>query len=335
MLITDVVVGLQHGDEGKGKVCYNLLKQAEYNISVRFNGGPNAGHTIKDVSLDVVLHQLPCGVLFNKTSIIGSNCVIDISKLLDEINYLEMTGYKNIKNHLFISHNAHIIENKHIIEDKKKDSIGTTQSGIGPCYMEKVNRTGKRAIDFKNVFDEHKIKLINPLEYFYNLRNEKKTVLCEGAQGFKLDIDQGDYPYCTSSSCLIGAINTTGIPINSVRNVYGCCKIYDTYVGSKNFEPNDNILKKLGDSGKEFGSTTGRKRQCNWLNMSELKHSIFINGCTHIIINKCDIFEKNNIFKVENIQFDSMDYLKEYVKSEILKVDMKIVVIFSGSPYII
>lgn len=334
MLITDVIVGLQHGDEGKGKVAYNLIKKNNYDICVRFNGGPNAGHSIKDVSLDVVLHQLPCGILLNKTSIIGSNCVIDINKLLDEITYLERLGYRDIKKYLFISHNAHIIEDKHILQDKTNDIVGTTNSGIGPCYVDKVNRTGKRVIDYRDIFDKNNIYIINPLEFFYNIKNEC-TILCEGAQGLKLDIDQGDYPFCTSSSCLTGGINTTGIPLNSIRHVYGCCKIYDTYVGNKKFEPDDDEIQKLGEYGNEFGSTTGRKRQCNWLNLHDLQEAIFINGCTHVIMNKCDIFESAGIYNIYNQKFKNIEELKNHIRIELLKNNDKLSIFFSSSPYVI
>jgi adenylosuccinate synthase len=84
--------------------------------------------------------------------------------------------------------------------------------------------------------------------------------------------------------------------------VYGCCKLYDTYVGSKNFQPdNDHYLEQLG---KEFETT--RKRQCNWLNLYNLKKSIIVNGCTHIIFNKCDIFQEININKLLNSSDESL-----------------------------
>jgi len=151
-------------------------------------------------------------------------------------------------------------------------------------------------------------------------------ILFEGAQGFGLDIDFGDYPYVTSSTCTIGGIVSCGINFSQIDNVYGVAKPYETYVGSKEFQPKDNEdMKQLQIIGEEYGATTGRKRQCNWLNLDNLEKSINCNGCTHVIFNKCDIIKQINNFKVKvanekvkEIEFeDSEDMLKE-IKNYIL-----------------
>lgn len=339
MLYTDVVVGLQHGDEGKGKVTYHLLKHGKYSYSIRYNGGPNAGHTIKDKDKDseIVLHQVPCGVLFNITSIIGSGCVIDLNKLETELTYLENLGYINVRNYLHVAYNAHVIEGRHISLDNKNDTIGTTGSGIGPCYADKYKRTGKRCENYHDLISHMRIKIINPLVYFCNLPKEVKyEILCEGAQGFSLDIDWGDYPYCTSSSCLSSAIGSVGIPYNTIRGVYGCCKLYDTYVGNKVFQPKNNILlEKLGKNGNEIGSTTGRQRQCNWVNTESLQHAIFLNNCTHIIVNKCDIIEDSGIFVMDKITFDSIREMKQYFEIKVRDVKPNVQILYSYNPYTI
>ena len=337
-MIVDVVVGLQHGDEGKGKVVYNLLKQSTYNICLRFNGGPNAGHSIKYISLDLVLHQIPCGVLFKKTSIIGSNCVVDINKLQYELLYLENIGYKDVRKHLFIAYNAHIIQDTHIYSDLSKNLVGTTLSGIGNCYSDKALRTGMRAIDCKEILENMNIKLVEPVWLFKNMQETAKQckILCEGAQGYMLDIDHGEYPFCTSSSCLSGSICSSGIPSNLIRNVYGCAKIYDTYIGYKFFEPENDIqLQLIGETGNEYGSTTGRKRQCNWMNIENVKKAVFMNGCTHIIVNKCDIFKQINYYRIDDNIFETFEELQQYFESEMKTVNKNIQITFSENPYII
>lgn len=338
MFLTDVVVGLQHGDEGKGKVTYNLLQQEKYSYSIRYNGGPNAGHTIKvkDKNLTIVLHQIPCGVLHDTISFIGGGCVVDLEKLEEEICYLEQRGYHNVRKLLYIAYNAHIIEPQHITTDNCNDTIGTTKSGIGPCYSDKYNRTSKRVYDYGKRLLKMQIRQIDLLTYFTTLPNSVKyKILCEGAQGFSLDIDWGDYPYCTSSSCLSSGITSAGIPINSIRHVYGCCKIYDTYVGNKQFQPENNTqLETLANYGKEYGSTTGRKRQCNWLNIETLKMAIFINSCTHVIVNKCDIIQDTKIYVMDNITFDSFEVMQKYFE-HCIDPEKYLHIIYSYNPYTI
>lgn len=338
MFLTDIVIGLQHGDEGKGKVAYNLLKDGKYSYSIRYNGGPNAGHSIKDKdkNIDIVLHQVPCGVLHNIISFIGGGCVVDLVKLDEELTYLEEQGYSNVRKLLYISYNAHVIEKQHISMDKYNTMIGTTNSGIGPCYSDKYRRTGKRICNYDRTLTKMQLRAIDLLTYFHGLpKSFKYEILCEGAQGFSLDIDWGDYPYCTSSSCITSSITTAGIPIDSVRHVYGCCKMYDTYVGNKPFQPENNkLLKRLANHGQEFGSTTGRKRQCNWLNTETLQKAIFINSCTHVIINKCDIMKETNIFVIDNIPFDSFEEMQTYFEENV-NPDKTLQLLYSYNPYTI
>ena len=105
------------------------------------------------------------------------------------------------------------------------------------------------------------------------------NILCEGAQGFELDIDWGDYPYVTSSHCTSASALLNSIPAHAVRNIWGVGKVYDTYVGQKNFEPDNKVFEKIREIGEEYGATTGRPRQCNWLDIDRLIKSININNC--------------------------------------------------------
>ncbi len=127
-MITDIVIGLQHGDEGKGKVTHHLLKNGEYTHCIRFNGGCNAGHTIYHKGQKFVTHHIPAGVFFGVKSIIGPGCVLNVSKLLKEMYELTEAGI-NIARVLKIAHNTHIITNEHVNEDSKDETIGTTKSG--------------------------------------------------------------------------------------------------------------------------------------------------------------------------------------------------------------
>jgi len=328
----DIVIGLQHGDEGKGKVVKSLMENGDYNICCRFNGGPNAGHTIYHNGHKIVTHLVPSGIFYNKICVIGSGCVIDIDKLKNEIIEIEMLGI-DVRNNLKISFNCHIIDKSHIEEDVRTDKIGSTGSGIRPVFRDKYNRCGKRVKDLAN----DKLlgcEIIDP-SVFLNL--QENIILFEGAQGFELDIDWGKYPYVTSSHCFSGFIGSCGVSHKAIRNVYGLCKIYDTYVGNYEFQSEDEDCYKLGELGNEFGSTTGRKRQVNWLNVDRLKKAIIMNGVTKLIINKCDIIEKLGKYKILNdynkqiIDFTSFDVMKLYIQERLKGLVDEI--IFSESPY--
>lgn len=346
MIVSDVIVGLQHGDEGKGKVSYNMSYASKYDYCIRFNGGPNAGHTIitrNDViipNVKVVLHQIPCGILNNAQCIIGPGCVVDLDKLENEILYLESLGFSNTRSNLRIARNAHIITKEHIELDTKNNSVGTTGCGIGPCYTDKYRRKGTRCIDQQEVIESMNIEMIDCKTYFIKhlTSSPVTTVLFEGAQGFNLDIDHGDYPYVTSSSCLVGMINNCGIPVTTLRNVIGTAKIYETYVGSKQFQLEGDIdLDNLGKMGGEFGATTGRKRQCNWFYMNNLIESLAINGVNHLIINKCDIIRKLNIYRLYDTNNNLVDFanytdLKEYIQTTVQHLFPTTLITFSYSP---
>ena len=299
----DILIGLQHGDEGKGKITAHLIKNNDYTLCVRFNGGPNAGHTIYIDNKKYVTHQLPTGILFGVPSLIGNGCVVDLDKLQKEI---DETGAD--PSLLMISKYAHVINANHIDEDIKTDRVGSTKCGIRPCFRDKFNRTGTRIIDTNCEYT-----LVDPYEI---LNQSNMKILFEGAQGFELDIDWGDYPYVTSSNCTTGFALTSGVNPHSLNKVWGIAKLYDTYVGNKKFQPEDPIFKELATLGHEFGSTTGRPRQCNWLNLKRLKKAIMINGVTDLVINKCDIIKELGVFKLikkDIISFDNFALMLEYI----------------------
>jgi len=335
----DIVLGCSFGDEGKGKVVYDLLTNNSYDLCVRFNGSSNAGHTVYTKTLEkIVLHQLPIGVLCpNVLNLISSDALVDIKKLKIEIDELTTNHNIDIRGRLFISRSCHIITEEAIEYDKNNNLVGTTGSGIGYTYSQKMLRTGKRVEDFKYEIESMGITVVNMREFWKSplIKKNVYCVLLEGAQGFELDINwTNNYPYCTSSNCcLSGAINV-GFPIRKIRHIYGISKIYDTYVGAMKFEPDDNQeLISIGKLGHEFGSTTGRKRQCNYLNLNNLIDALTINQCNICIINKTDILQELNIFKLYHhnniVVFETFEHMKKYIVKELHFVR----VIFSSNPY--
>ena len=330
------VIGGQWGDEGKGKIVDLLSKDAE--IVARYQGGANAGHTVYQNDEKIVLHQIPSGILREDCfCIMGNGMVIDPIELVEEINMLKN---KNISTkNILISPNSHIVTPLHKFLDRKNEEktnnfIGTTCKGIGPCYVDKYNRVGIRAIDLKN---EEKLKSIliervnscisnsqmsnneykdieseidtfliscNLVKGFvkdtFNLLFSKNNILIEGAQGTLLDIDHGTYPFVTSSSPFSGGISTgLGIPLTKLENIIGIFKAYATRVGSGPFpsELNNSDGEKLQKVGSEFGATTGRPRRCGWFDAIAAKYSCMINGLTDIAFTKLDILDS-----FENIQ---------------------------------
>ncbi len=336
----DIVLGCSFGDEGKGKVVYDLIRKNGYDLCIRFNGSGNAGHTIYHNNRKIVLHQLPIGILFpNVMNLISSDCLIHIEKLKTELEEIKQNGI-DINGRLFISKACHIITDEAIEYDKTHNVIGTTNSGIGPTYANKMLRIGKRAEEFEKELNDIGCQLVNMRSFWDRfIVNKPITVLLEGAQGFELDINWTEqYPYCTSSTCTIAGAVNTGIPIRKIRNVYGTSKIYDTYVGAKQFQPSDDLdLVKIGDHGHEYGATTGRRRQCNYLNLDRLTQSLRINQCNICIINKVDVLEELGIYRIihnnDHVNFRSMNEMKEYINTILTTIVDTI--IYSSNPFTI
>jgi len=147
------------------------------------------------------------------------------------------------------------------------------------------------------------------------------TILAEGAQGFGLDIDWGDYPFVTSSHCTTAGALLNGFPPTDVRNVWGVAKAYETYVGKKKFEPNDKVFAKIREAGEEYGATTGRSRQCNWMDLDMLERAIRINGVTHLIFNKIDVLNRVGVWKLrangKTITFKNPKQMKVFLKKRL------------------
>ena len=311
-MIADVVVDLQYGDCGKGKVTHALCKDGDYTHVIRYNGGCNAGHTIYHDGRKVITHHIPAGVFFGIKSIIGPGCVIEPHQFFSEIKQLEEIGI-NARDLVFVAKNTHVITKEHLREDQADSAIGTTKRGNGPAYRAKYGRTGQRAEEVAALKDF----IIDIYEELHSNEEEVK-ILFEGAQGFGLDIDWGDYPYVTSSHCTTASALLNSVPPQAVRNIFGVAKMYETYVGAKAFQPNeDAIFDAIRDAGEEYGATTGRPRQCNWMSWDLLRKAININGVTDLIVNKVDVLEKIGrwelLYEDEPVRFTTGAAMKDWL----------------------
>ncbi len=331
MAKTIVVVGGQWGDEGKGAIIDFLAEKAD--VVARFAGGNNAGHTVVVGDEVFKFHLIPSGIVHKKLNIIGNGTVIDPKVLVKEIESLEKRGFNINSNNLVISSSAHIITEKQIEEDKSTGKkIGTTGRGIGPCYRDKILRTGKRVSDFIKE-DNKEAKKLKPLvKDTYLIINEaieaKKNVLIEGAQGAMLDIDHGTYPFVTSSNPIAGGACTgLGIGPTKIDSAVGIFKAYTTRVGRGPFpteqgtdqqtmnelkdeklKPDDLIKanegkayytgKVLRKQGGEYGTTTGRARRTGWFDAVAANYSIKINGLSSIVITKLDVLSSLRKIKI-------------------------------------
>ncbi|MCL7390420.1 MAG: adenylosuccinate synthase, partial [Thaumarchaeota archaeon] len=314
------IIGLQWGDEGKGKISYLLSRDAEY--VVRFQGGANAGHTVVLDDRELRFNMLPAGSASGAKPCIASGTVVDLSEVLEEIELLKSIG---INTQPLISRNACIVLPIHkeldsmIEQIRSSEAIGTTRRGIGPAYSDKALRIGIKIEDLldsgslkskiKLIEDFHKLPVgdieewvelaekfsgnICDLEIILNDELDRgKKIIFEGAQGTLLDIDQGTYPYVTSSNTTIGAVFTScGVGPRKISEIIGVMKAYTTRVGAGVFptELKNREGDILREKGREYGTTTGRPRRVGWLDIPLLRYSIMINSIDWIALTKLDV----------------------------------------------
>ena len=323
-----IVVGSSFGDCGKGRFIDVLAEKSD--LVVRTNGGPNAGHTIIVGERKLVFRLVPSGVLHPKTvCVLGHGTVLDPYVFNAEVNKLQNIGI-NLKNRLFVSDSAHLIMPYHIKADSTDTIIGTTKKGIGPCYQDKMARTGIRIGELKNNKVYGKASLNNRKWYPYHTRDSLKkylefskmvfspfitntsnlindsldrneNILLEGAQGSLLDIDCGTYPFVTSSSTTAtGICAGAGIGPTQVNLVMGVLKAYVTRVGSGPFptEIEGEVGNRIRTIGGEFGSVTGRPRRVGWLDLPALRYAARINGMNCLAIAKLDVLSEFDEIKI-------------------------------------
>jgi adenylosuccinate synthase len=311
-----VVVGLQWGDEAKGKIV--------------------AGHTVVLENEVYKFYTVPVGILNpNATPVIADGVVIDPGVLVKELKDLKSRGIAIDK--LKISPNAHVIMPYHRLLDQLEEErkahrkLGTTGVGIGPCYMDKMARIGIRMSEFIDI-DEFSTRLteclrvknevltkiygapaMRPDEVFgayegyakilrpyvtdvatmlHKAARSRMRLVFEGAHGSLLDIDHGTYPYVTSSHTVAGgACIGTGVGPTMIDRVAGICKAYTTRVGEGWFptELTDETGEYIRERGKEYGTTTGRPRRCGWFDAVAVRHAARMSGAQCMAVVSLDV----------------------------------------------
>jgi len=338
------ILGLQWGDEGKGKIVNYLA--SNFGAACRYQGGHNAGHTLIVDGKKIVLHLLPSSICHKDSlSLIGKGVVISYEALFSEIN--EISNFTSgITDRLKISPACVLIQPYHQLIDLYKEksnsqkTIGTTLRGIGPAYEDKVARRairvvdtlhenllrplleetldfynftiekffGKEALSLNSLIDENlaygeKIKpMLDDVSMLIKKINSKEeSVLFEGAQGALLDIDQGTYPFVTSSNCSPSGIAAgAGCGPLDVGNILGVVKAYVTRVGEGPMptEIYDELGEYISETGGEVGATTGRPRRCGWFDGVLMKRIIQTNSISGLCLTKIDVLDGLDEIKI-------------------------------------
>jgi adenylosuccinate synthase len=344
-----VVIGLQYGDEGKGRMV-DLLACAEESLVVRYGGGPNAGHSVVVNGREFRFHNLPSGIASGQRCLIGGPCVVDLSRLEQEIQRL---GDVPVLSYLLISARTHVIMPYHVSQDMAEEEwrrgsdgsgtvasnggtgvIGTTHRGVGPCYSDKATRIGFRIGDLlfgaeiatllrktvslkrdllkhcynypvqdtDSAFNSDEILalvrhwrslfghlIVDDDELIHKVRKENQArLIFEGAQALGIDSEYGRYPFVTSSVTSVGGAITAGAyqPL-----VIGVTKCYAVAVGEGPMpteltaDPTDRIVAR----GKEYGTTTGRKRRVGWIDLPLLRRAVRVNKVTTLCVTNLDV----------------------------------------------
>ena len=326
-----VVLGAQWGDEGKGKLVDRMAEQATWVARFQGgnNAGHTVvlgEQVLKFHLLPSGITRNECNL------VLGDGMVIDPWVLDKELtDWLDSTGDNPKGKRLFVSERAHVILPYHRYLDGLDKKIGTTGRGIGPTYADKINRIGLRFGDIEEIKDNSDwyansvLRMNNTLQYAgctqriteSELRDEinwiwktysnciantglmldnalkmDERIILEGAQGTLLDIDQGTFPFVTSSVTSRGnSTHGAGIHTGHVDEVVGITKAYITRVGNGAMptELSDEVGDHLGTVGHEFGTTTGRKRRCGWFDAVVMRHAHRINGFTGLALTKLDV----------------------------------------------
>ena len=321
-------MGLQWGDEGKGKIVDYLA--SGYDAVARFNGGSNAGHTVVIGDQKHTFHLIPSGALKGKRLLIGAGVAVDPAVLAEELALLPA----DVKGRLLVDSRCTLVnpvdrEFDAMLEGTRGAApLGTTRRGIGPSYALRALRLSPRAGDLVTGFD------FGPLASFYrslsldssgldawaatsrsllegligdvageveSTADRGGSVLYEGSQGTLLDLLHGTYPYVTSTHTIASYIpSALGIPPKLSGSALGVMKCYATRVGGGPFpsEMTGEEAEKLRALGNEYGATTGRPRRVGWLDLVALKYAIRLNGVEEVAVTKLDVLSKMADVKV-------------------------------------
>ena len=308
-------MGLQWGDEGKGRVVDYYAK--DYDVVARFGGGDNAGHSIVVGDTALALRIVPSGVMYENVELfIGGGTVISLAGLVDELDALQRIGVDLSR--IKVSDRAHVVFPYHAERDAQTEAslgdraIGTTGRGIGPAYADKAARAGVRFADLSDT--TRLARMLGPREevlaqtrayaqrilphvvdgvsYIHDALENGKRILIEGAQGTLLDVGYGTYPFVTSSHTIAGGACTgLGIGPSAIGSVIGVAKAYATRVGGGPFpsELHDADGERLRRKGHEFGTVTGRARRCGWFDAVSARYAARLNGLTSVVVTKLDV----------------------------------------------
>ena len=351
-----LVGGLAWGDEGKGKVVDIFAAEAE--VVVRFQGGPNAGHSVVVNGQRSALHQVPSGVRHpGKLLMEAKGMSVYMPGLVQEIDDLLTSGVvpNGAKLPLSISPLAHLIMPWHLSEDRLmekfsgSDCIGTTLRGMGPCYEDRAGRKlAVRLGEFEGAYTsddllnrlvwicriknlqlaalaelvgESKFETLDPKQilddyarYYNRIRTfvgdvdgqlkellaRGQRILLESANGQLLDIDNGTFPFVTSSHPFTDVFASTGLPLNTPIRIVGVIKAYYTRVGAGPFptEQKNEIGDQIRERGREFGTTTGRPRRCGWLDLVLLRQAVRNTGASELAMMCLDVLSGLPTIKV-------------------------------------
>ena len=318
----NTIVGLQYGDEGKAKIFHSLLEDnaTRYDecYAIRWNGGPNAGHTVWKDGTKHVFHQVPSGVIVNDCiSIIARGCAFDPWQYDKEMNEFGGT--------CLIDRKCPVILSYHIKRDVEQfqEKIGTTAKGVGPTFSSFYARDGILAEDcllsqkelekkiwkfhgndcsevaasLREFGEKYKDSFVDGKKLIHNLikNHYDKYISFEGSQGYSLDPFSGEYPFVTSSGTNVSYLLwSLGLSRYTDMEVIGVMKPYVTYVGTRQHWNDEFSLEKseiIRTVGKEFGATTGRPRRIGAINFDELREAAEANGVDYIAMVKSDLLE--------------------------------------------
>lgn len=353
---TLVVVGIQWGDEGKGKMTDYLAQNAD--VVVRYQGGNNAGHTITFAGNKYALQSIPSGIFSpHIKNVMANGMVINPKAALAELKGLNERGITDYQ--LYISDRAAVIMPYHIALDGAYESlkggqqIGTTKKGIGPAYADKYSRIGIRMgdlldpeyfasrlkdallqknmelkmlglqeMDFDQLYNEYLgygeelRRYICDTSILLNKEIEANhKILFEGAQGVMLCIENGTYPFVTSSSPTAASVPLgAGVAPRYIDKALGICKAYTTRVGAGPFptEIEGDLANYIRERGHEYGTVTGRPRRVGYLDAVALRHACRISGINYLSIMLFDILSGLDTIKIctaYNLDGKIIDYV--------------------------
>ncbi len=336
---TAVVMGVDWGDSGKGRLIDDLADNAD--IVARYNGGSNTGHTVENEYGKFALHVMPSGVFHENTQcLIGRNVAVDLESLVSEMDTLDAAGIKYDK--LLIDYRASLTMPWHKIRDglreqlRGNNKVGTTGKGVGPTYADRTERVGLvvedlLSDDFASKLSEEiviqkklyglelndkgiqkqyiglkeRVKMFigDTAEVLNGAKKANKNILFEGAQGYFLDIDAGTYPYVTSSNPgVLGIHRSFDISRVDLDEVIGITKAYTTRVGAGPMPTKiqGEDAAFIIKKGNEIGTTTGRVRDPGWLDLVLINEANKANKITALAVTKLDVLSGLKTVKLCN-----------------------------------